>query len=83
MAERSEERFWCAELHLLRGVFLAAMGADETQIEASFYEASIIAKEQTCISSSMRRRSVVMGSSFALVELCCKQLSHALAAALL
>ena len=36
MAERSEERFWCAELHRLRGVFLAAMGADEIQIEASY-----------------------------------------------
>jgi predicted ATPase len=49
MAERSEERFWCAELHRLRGVFLAAMGADETQIEASFCEAIIIAKEQKSI----------------------------------
>jgi hypothetical protein len=36
MAERSEERWWCAELHRLRGVFLATMGAEETQIEASF-----------------------------------------------
>ena len=35
-AERFEEREWCAELHRLRGVFLTAMGADETQIEASF-----------------------------------------------
>jgi predicted ATPase len=49
MAERSEEPFWCAELHRLRGVFLAAMGADETQIEASFCEAIIIAKEQKSI----------------------------------
>ena len=28
LVERSEERWWCAELHRLRGVFLAAMGAD-------------------------------------------------------
>jgi predicted ATPase len=49
MVERSEERFWCAELHRLRGVFLAAMGADETQIEASFCEAIRIAKEQKSI----------------------------------
>jgi hypothetical protein len=49
MAERSEERFWCAELHRLRGAFLAAMGADETQIEASFCEAIIIAKKQKSI----------------------------------
>jgi predicted ATPase len=26
-AERSEARWWCAELHRLRGVFLAALGA--------------------------------------------------------
>jgi hypothetical protein len=31
-AEISEERWWCAELHRLRGVFLAAMGADEGQM---------------------------------------------------
>ena len=31
LAERSEERWCCAELHRLRGVFLAAIGADETQ----------------------------------------------------
>ena len=35
MVERSEERWWCAELHRLRGVFLAALGADEAKIEAS------------------------------------------------
>ena len=28
LVERFEERYWCAELHRLRGVFLAAMGAD-------------------------------------------------------
>ena len=36
MAERSEGRWWCAELHRLRGVFLTAIGGEETQIEASF-----------------------------------------------
>ena len=46
VVERSEERCWCAELHRLRGVFLAALGADETEIEASFCEAIRIAKEQ-------------------------------------
>ena len=30
LVERYEERRWCAELHRLRGVFLTAMGADET-----------------------------------------------------
>ena len=36
LAERFEQRDYYADLHRLRGVFLAAMGADETQIEASF-----------------------------------------------
>ena len=54
LVERSEERWWCAELHRLRGVFLAAMGAEETQIEASFCEAIRIAKEQKSISLEKR-----------------------------
>jgi hypothetical protein len=53
-AEISEERWWCAELHRLRGLFLAALGADETQIEASFCEAIRIAKEQKSISLEKR-----------------------------
>ena len=52
--ERSEERWWCAELHRLRGVFLTAIGADETQIEASFCEAIRTAKEQKSISLAKR-----------------------------
>jgi Protein kinase domain/NACHT domain/MalT-like TPR region len=52
--ERSEERWWCAELHRLRGVLLAAMGADETQIEASLCEAIRIAKDQKSISLATR-----------------------------
>jgi hypothetical protein len=36
LAEEREERWWCAELHRFRGVFLTAMGAEEAQIEASF-----------------------------------------------
>ena len=54
LVERSEERCWFAELHRLRGVFLAAMGADETQIEASFCEAIRTAKEQKSISLEKR-----------------------------
>src|SRR6201982_581002 len=46
LVERFENRYWCAELHRLRGVFLAAMGADETQIKASFCVAIRTAKEQ-------------------------------------
>ena len=54
LAERSEERWWCAELHRLRGVFFAAMGADEHQIEASFCKAIRIAKEQKSVSLQKR-----------------------------
>jgi predicted ATPase len=54
VVERSEERWWCAELHRLRGVFLAAMGADEGQIEASFREAIRTAKEQKLVSLEKR-----------------------------
>jgi tetratricopeptide (TPR) repeat protein len=47
--QMSEERWWSAELYRLRGVFLTAMGADETKIEASFCEAIKIAKEQKSV----------------------------------
>ena len=50
VGERREERWWCAELHRLRGVFLAAMGAEEAQIEASFCAAIRIAREQKSLS---------------------------------
>ena len=50
LVERFEERWWSAELHRLRGVFLATMGAEETQIEASFGAAIKIAREQKSIS---------------------------------
>ena len=54
LVEKSEERWWCAELHRLRGVFLTAIGADETEIEASLREAIRIAKEQKSISLEKR-----------------------------
>jgi hypothetical protein len=54
LAERFEQRWWCAELHRLRGVFLSALDADESQIEASFREAIRIAKEQKSISLAKR-----------------------------
>ena len=54
LVERFENRYWCAELHRLRGVFLAAVGADETQIEASLCEAIRIAKEQKSVSFEKR-----------------------------
>ena len=54
LTERFEQSFWCAELHRLRGVFLAAIGADEAQIEASFQEAIRIATEQKSVSLQKR-----------------------------
>ena len=52
--ERSEERWWSAELHRLRGVFLAALGAKESEIEASFCAAIKTAKEQKSVSLQKR-----------------------------
>jgi hypothetical protein len=54
LAERFEGRWWSGELHRLRGVFLAAMGAEETQIEDSFHNAIRIAKEQKSVSLEKR-----------------------------
>ena len=50
IAERFEHGYCSAELHRLRGVFLAAMSAEEAQIEASFAEAIRIANEQKSVS---------------------------------
>jgi predicted ATPase len=55
LAERFEVRMCCAELQRLRGVFLATLGADEAQIEASFNAAIRIANEQK--SASLARRA--------------------------
>jgi serine/threonine protein kinase/tetratricopeptide (TPR) repeat protein len=54
LAEKFEQRVYCAELHRLRGVFLTAIGADEMQIEASLGEAIRIAKEQKAVSLEKR-----------------------------
>jgi tetratricopeptide (TPR) repeat protein len=54
LAQRTEERECFAELHRLSGVFLAAIGADKTQIDASFCEAIRIAKEQKSVSLEKR-----------------------------
>jgi serine/threonine protein kinase len=54
LVERFEDRHWCAELHRLRGVFLAALGSDEMQIESSFREAIRTALEQKSISLAKR-----------------------------
>jgi len=57
LVERFELRWWCAELHRLKGVFLTAIGAKETQIEASFCEAIRIAREQRSISLAKRAQA--------------------------
>ena len=49
VAQKTEERFWCAELQRLRGVVLATLGAEDAQIEASFDEAIRIAREQKSV----------------------------------
>jgi len=54
LVARTEERSWCAELHRFRGVFLAALGADDAQIDASFREAISTAKEQKSVSLKKR-----------------------------
>jgi uncharacterized protein (DUF433 family) len=54
LAEKFEQRAYLAELYRLRGVFLAATGSDETQIEAAFRESIRIAKQQKSISLMKR-----------------------------
>jgi predicted ATPase len=54
VAQRTEERECFAELHRIRGVLRANIGADEVQIEASFCEAIRIAKEQKSVSLATR-----------------------------
>jgi tetratricopeptide (TPR) repeat protein len=54
LAERFGHRYVLFGLHWLRGIFLAAMGADEPQIEASFREAIRIAKQQKAASLTRR-----------------------------
>jgi tRNA A-37 threonylcarbamoyl transferase component Bud32 len=54
LCEKFEERWWCAELHRLRAVFLKAMGAEANQIEVSFSEAIRIARDQKSISLATR-----------------------------
>jgi predicted ATPase len=54
LVERSGERLYLAELHRLRGVFLAALGAQEIEIEAAFYEANRIADGQKARSLAKR-----------------------------
>jgi serine/threonine protein kinase len=54
LIERLENRYWSAELHRLRGVFLAAVDAHETEIEPTFCAAIRIAREQKSVSLQKR-----------------------------
>ena len=54
IAERFEHGYCSAALSRLRGVFLATLGAEELQIEASFCEAIRIAKKQKSVSLQKR-----------------------------
>ena len=54
LAERFELRWWSAEFHRLRAVFLTAIGADEAQIQGSFCEAIRIARAQKSVSLEKR-----------------------------
>ncbi len=50
LAARVEHRDHCARVHYLRGVFLATLRDEETQIEASFCAAINTAREQKSVS---------------------------------
>jgi adenylate cyclase len=54
LAERFDQPYYRAELHRLRGLFLAATGAGKTEIEDSFCEAIRIAKQQKSVSLENR-----------------------------
>jgi predicted ATPase len=64
--DRTEERWWCAELYRLRGVFLAALGADEIQTENAFLAAISTAREQKSISLTKRAETTYS-------EYCCQK----------
>jgi predicted ATPase len=57
LVEKYETRWWSVELHRLRSVFLAATGADESYIQASFQAAIRAAKEQKSISLANRAKA--------------------------
>jgi hypothetical protein len=58
LIEKYEEYDMRSALYWLRGVFLAALGAEETQIEASFSEAIRIAKEQKSVANEKRAEAI-------------------------
>jgi tetratricopeptide (TPR) repeat protein len=57
LIEMQEERWWSAEIYRLRGVFLAAVGADERQVEASFSAAIRTARRQKSFALATRAKA--------------------------
>jgi hypothetical protein len=53
--EKTEARWWSAEFYRLRAIFLAAMNADDADIETAFQTAVNTAKQQK--STSLRKRA--------------------------
>ena len=59
LVERQGERWWFAELLRLRGVYLAALGADDARIEAVLRAAVSAAREQHSISLTRRAEATL------------------------
>ena len=57
LADASGEGWWRAELYRLRGVCLAALGGDESEIEAAFDEAIRMARQQKSVSLLTRTQA--------------------------
>jgi hypothetical protein len=60
-AQRTGVRECLAELYRLRGMFLAAMGVEEAQVEAAFGEAIRTAQQQKSISLLQRAEASYAG----------------------
>jgi tetratricopeptide (TPR) repeat protein len=72
LVEVFEGRWWCAELHRLRGVFLTKLGADEARIEEALCKAISIAKQQKSTSLATRAEATY-------AEYCCQKGGAAIA----
>jgi tetratricopeptide (TPR) repeat protein len=56
MVEKCKDRWWCAEMHRLRAIFLCALGANHSEIETSFIAAIATAREQNAITLLTRAK---------------------------
>ena len=92
LAARTEERWWCAEMHRLRGIFLAAIRADQTQgfilrshqnrkgAEVSFARETRLGSLRRISSSKSERRGRTWIPTTSLVTSCSTSLSRSVAA---